>query len=75
MVRIHPKPCSREMIKVAKKLGLKIQTGASLVVQWLKIHLSNAEKAGSIPSWGTKVPHVVGQLSPSTITTEAAHHS
>ena len=31
---------------------------------------SNAGDAGSIPSWGTKIPHAVGQLSPRATTTE-----
>ena len=33
--------------------------GTSLVVQWLRLHTSNAEDMGSIPSQGTKVSHVV----------------
>ena len=32
-------------------------TGTSLVVQWLRLHTSNAEGVGSIPGWGTKIPH------------------
>ena len=35
---------------------------------------SNAGDAGSIPGWGTKIPHAVGQLSLHTTTTEPAHH-
>ena len=31
---------------------------------------SNAEGAGSTPGQGTKIPHVVGQLSPHVTTTE-----
>ena len=27
------------------------------MVQWLRIHVSSAEGAGSIPGWGTKIPH------------------
>ena len=30
----------------------------SLVAQWLRFHASNADKAGSMPGQGTKVPHV-----------------
>ena len=33
---------------------------------------SNAVDMGSIPGWGTKIPHVAGQLSPHTTTTERA---
>ena len=32
-------------------------TGTPLVVQWLRLHTSNAEDAGSIPGQGTKIPH------------------
>ena len=31
---------------------------------------SNAGHTGSIPGWGTKIPHATGQLSPHTTTTE-----
>ena len=30
----------------------------------------NAEDAGSIPGWGTKIPHAEGQLSPGVTTRE-----
>ena len=30
----------------------------SVVIQWLRFRASNAGKAGSMPSQGTKVPHV-----------------
>ena len=30
----------------------------SPVVHWLRLHASNADKAGSMPGQGTKVPHV-----------------
>ena len=33
--------------------------GTFLVVQWLRLHASNAGGTGSIPSWGTKIPHVM----------------
>ena len=29
------------------------------MVQWLTLHTSNAEGAGSIPGQGTKIPHAV----------------
>ena len=32
---------------------------------------SNAEDTGSIPGWGTKVPHAMGQLSLCTTTRES----
>ena len=31
--------------------------GTSLAVQWLRLLASNAGGAGSIPGWGTKIPH------------------
>ena len=31
--------------------------GTSLAVQWLRLHPSNAGGAGSIPGWGTEIPH------------------
>ena len=31
---------------------------------------SNAGDAGSIPGWGTKIPHATGQLSPCAATRE-----
>ena len=33
--------------------------GTFLVVQWLRLHSSNAGGTGSIPGWGTKMPHAV----------------
>ena len=29
----------------------------SLAVQWLRLHASAAGGVGSIPGWGTKIPH------------------
>ena len=34
---------------------------------------SNARDAGSIPGWGSKIPHAAGHLSLHTTTTELAH--
>ena len=31
--------------------------GTSLVVQWLRLHVSNVGGMGSIPGQGTKIPH------------------
>ena len=45
----------------------KDRLGASLVVQWLRIHLAMQETArdkGLIPGQGTEIPHGTGQLSP-----------
>ena len=33
--------------------------GTSLVVQWLRLRASIAGGTGSIPDWGTKIPHVM----------------
>ena len=49
--------------------SLRIQpNGTSLVVQWLRFHLPNAEGAGSFPGWGAKIlrvhTYLVTQLCP-----------
>ena len=36
---------------------VKIMTGTSLAVQWLRLCASNAGGTGSIPGQGTKIPH------------------
>ena len=36
---------------------LKLDSGASLVVQWLRLHALSAGDMGSIPGLGTKIPH------------------
>ena len=38
-------------------LILKINTGTSLVVQWLTFQVSNAGGVGLIPGWGPKILH------------------
>ena len=35
----------------------KMWYGTSLVVQWLRLHTPNGGGTGSIPGWGTKIPH------------------
>ena len=47
------------------------QEGTSLVVQWLRIYLPNAEDEGSVSDQGTKVSHAMGQLSPHVTTKES----
>ena len=39
----------------------------------VKNSLGNAGDLGSIPGWGTKIPHALEQLSPCTTTTEHRH--
>ena len=34
-------------------------SGTSLAVQWLRLCASNAKGVGSIPGWGTKIPHAI----------------
>ena len=29
------------------------------MVQWLRLHVSTAVGIGSIPGWGTKIPHAI----------------
>ena len=42
----------------ALERGLKRTLGLDFsVVQWLRLHTSNTGDAGSIPGWGTKIPH------------------
>ena len=36
---------------------LKKQCGTSLVVQWLRFSTPDTAGMGSIPGWGTKIPH------------------
>ena len=36
---------------------------------------SNAADVGSIPGWGTKIPHATGQLSPCATIREKTQHS
>ena len=40
------------------------------MVQWFRIHASNAGDASSIPGEGSKIPCASGQLSPHSETTE-----
>ena len=40
-------------------VGERWQIRASLVAQWLRLHLPMQRGVGSIPGWGTKVIHVV----------------
>ena len=34
-----------------------LNRGTSLAIQWLRLHASTPRGAGSIPGWGTKIPH------------------
>ena len=36
-----------------------VKMWTSLAVQWLRLGASNAGGMGSIPGWGTKIPHAV----------------
>ena len=40
-------------------IKIKNFVGTSLVVQWLGLHASTAGGQGSIPGWGTKIPHAL----------------
>ena len=51
---------------IAYKVREGDEGGASLVVQWLRIHAANAEGPGSIPGQGIK-PHVLSKSSCVTI--------
>ena len=58
-LQVHPEPglfsCFPEHLKVPC-------TGTSLVVQWLRLHAHKAGGAGSIPGWGTKIPHAAWNI-------------
>ena len=49
--------------------------GTSLVVQWLKICLVIQGDMGSIPGWGTKIPHATEQLNLQAVTIELMSHN
>ena len=49
------------------KAILKSNNRASLVVQWLRIHLP---MQGTLEPWSRKIPHAMEQLSPRATTTE-----
>ena len=34
----------------------------SLAVQWLRLCTSSAGSTGSVPGWGTKIPHAAGRV-------------
>ena len=37
----------------------RCKIGDFLVVQWLRLHVSNARGLSSIPGWGTKISHAM----------------
>ena len=43
------------LVHMLHEIGCK--TGTTLVVQWLRLRVSKAGCMGSIPGWGTKIPH------------------
>ena len=54
--------CSFILRELHSLLGLLVgykvsRLGTSLAVQWLRLCTSSAAGAGSIPGWGTKIPH------------------
>ena len=51
--------CCRKPFFTSHILEFKIKPGTSLVVQWLRLGASNAGGMGSIPAWGTKIPHAM----------------
>ena len=51
-----------------RHLGSPDRLGASLVVQWLRIH--TAMQRHRFDPWSGKIPHAAGQLSPCATTTE-----
>jgi len=47
--------------------------GTSWVVQWLKKTPCNAGDKGSIPGWGAKIPHALGQRRARATTAASMH--
>ena len=47
--------------------------GASLAVQWLRLHTPNAGDTGSILGWGTKIPHAAALLHEMLVFKERNH--
>ena len=41
---------------------LDASIGTSLAVQWLRLCTSTAGGSGSIPGWGTRIPHAVWRV-------------
>ena len=50
-----------EIPQIMQCSQIKNKRGTSLVVQWLRLHASNAGGVGLIPGWGTKIWHAVWQ--------------
>ena len=47
----------KEEYDSTKDVKYRMGIGTSLAVQWLRLCASNEGSAGSIPGWGTKIPH------------------
>lgn len=62
----HLLPESNEI----KQIFLKISTGISLVVQWLRVCLLDTEDTASIPGRGTRMLHAEGGTKPMRQTTK-----
>ena len=39
-----------------------------MTVQWLRLHASTVGGTGSIPGWGTKIPHTISEVAQSFLT-------
>ena len=59
-LRVEPNPClcpSNILGWELTESNLLKSNRTSLAVQWLRLHASTAGGMGSIPGWGTKIPH------------------
>ena len=63
--------CPLPALLIHPHLALTLQTllqklflGTSLAVHWLRLHASTAGGMGSIPGWGTKIPHATRKTWP-----------
>ena len=48
--------CAAVQPRSLQKANREDNSGTSLVVQWLRLQVPEAEGMGLIPGWGTKIP-------------------
>ena len=61
--------CVQPQWKILGKFLKKLKLGASLVVQWLRLHAPSTGALGSIPGWVARVPHAATKTCCSQINT------
>ena len=73
LCRIECPSCNQDLILSCLVSTIKKISGDFPGGPVVKNPPSNAGDAGSIPGWGTKIPHAAGHLSPRAL--EPAHHN